>query len=148
MEFVVVRCAECALFQTRQTRLDNRFACGVCSSRQSIRKVYARSASASHLRPVVQEMNGAAASADVRHDPCTDEDDVKHWWVVNPRSDREISRWAVYLNAEKDAHHHDHPIDQQSDGRCRSPVLGKVTRLDPSAKVVLASPHDGPKPLK
>ena len=56
-EYVVLRCAECSLFQSTQRRKDSKFKCKVCGAFQSVKKLYAQSHKAADLRPIVQQYN-------------------------------------------------------------------------------------------
>jgi len=56
-EHIVVRCYACQSFQAQQLRKTNDFVCKMCGSKQSVRKIYARSFKAADIRPIVQEYN-------------------------------------------------------------------------------------------
>lgn len=56
-EHIVVRCYSCQSFQAQQLRKTNDFVCKMCGSKQSVRKIYARSFKAADIRPIVQEYN-------------------------------------------------------------------------------------------
>lgn len=56
--FLVYQCAECRTFQSGQQKKNtNKFECKLCHVKQSIRKVFQESDSASDLRPIVQRLN-------------------------------------------------------------------------------------------
>ena len=57
VEYVVLRCFSCGLFQAHQRRLDKKFKCVVCGAKQSYRHVHAVSDKASDLKSVVQDAN-------------------------------------------------------------------------------------------
>jgi hypothetical protein len=57
VDYIVLRCFSCQLFQSHQQRADKKFRCVVCGERQSHRHVYAISNRAADLRKVVQDLN-------------------------------------------------------------------------------------------
>lgn len=57
VEYIAIRCFSCGVFQVQQQKKKNEFQCRVCGTKQSVRKVYARSYKAADIRPLVQEYN-------------------------------------------------------------------------------------------
>ena len=58
-EYIIVRCAECHRFQGNQLTKSNKWTCKICSTKQSICKIYEQSSTASQLRPIIQRLNAA-----------------------------------------------------------------------------------------
>ena len=58
-EYIIVRCAECQHFQGNQLTKNNKWTCKICSTKQSICKIYEQSSTASELRPLIQRLNAA-----------------------------------------------------------------------------------------
>ncbi|KAF6778485.1 hypothetical protein AHF37_02004 [Paragonimus kellicotti] len=65
---IVLCCCKCLMFQVHQTRQNNKWTCKVCSTKQSILKVYAE-ASAADCRSIVQKLNKQCAERMSIHDP-------------------------------------------------------------------------------
>ncbi|KAF5394618.1 hypothetical protein PHET_10875 [Paragonimus heterotremus] len=64
---IVLCCCKCLMFQVHQTRRNNKWICKVCSTKQSILKVYAE-ASAADCRSIVQKLNKECAERLSNHD--------------------------------------------------------------------------------
>ncbi|GAB4819479.1 hypothetical protein N2152v2_006525 [Parachlorella kessleri] len=58
-EFMAVQCCQCSAFQVQQVKKVNKFACSMCSYKQSVQRVFAKSNQAKDIREVVQAYNGA-----------------------------------------------------------------------------------------
>lgn len=63
-EFIIVQCYKCDTFQACQRRKDSKFSCKICSSSQSVRRIFAKSFNAAHLRPLVQQANLSRGNAE------------------------------------------------------------------------------------
>mmetsp|Transcript_4334 Transcript_4334/g.6715 ORF Transcript_4334/g.6715 Transcript_4334/m.6715 type:complete len:205 (+) Transcript_4334:99-713(+) len=57
VEYVAVRCFNCATFQSMQRTKLGTFKCKLCNEKQSLKKVYAISDRAKDIRKVVQDLN-------------------------------------------------------------------------------------------
>ncbi|KAF8561811.1 hypothetical protein P879_05637 [Paragonimus westermani] len=64
---IVLCCCKCLMFQVHQTRKSNKWICKVCSTKQSILKIYAE-ASAADCRSIVQKLNKECAEHMPTHD--------------------------------------------------------------------------------
>lgn len=63
-EFIIVQCYKCDSFQVCQRRKDSKFSCKICRSSQSVRRIFAKSFNAAHLRPLVQQANLSRGNAE------------------------------------------------------------------------------------
>ena len=55
--YIVVACGECEKFQVQQENKRKGFSCKVCGTKNSVRKVWAKSCKAKDVRPVCQSLN-------------------------------------------------------------------------------------------
>lgn len=57
VEYEIVRCCSCSVFQVQQKKKVKKYTCKLCGKKQTIQKIYGQSYKAADLRPIVQEYN-------------------------------------------------------------------------------------------
>ena len=57
VEYHIVRCCDCLMFQVQQKKKVKRFNCKLCGKKQSLQRIYGQSYQAKDLRPLVQQFN-------------------------------------------------------------------------------------------
>ncbi|KAJ7565093.1 hypothetical protein O6H91_02G047800 [Diphasiastrum complanatum] len=120
--FLALHCYSCGMFQVKQEKKSsNKWSCCICNEKQSVRKVFGRSAAAKDVRKLVQELNMPNQTSGAAYDGYyfpnshsgdkanADEQNADEVSVLNPHS-REFmykeststkrNKWSEYVEEE------------------------------------------------
>lgn len=115
LAFLALQCFSCDAFQVQQAKKVPKWCCVLCGSKQSVRKIFAKSASAKDVRTRVQQLNmargelAAASTTDAEAtEPGGGDAPMVHKathqaaTVVDANAGAPSSRWSQYLDDVQD----------------------------------------------
>lgn len=133
-EFIIVQCYKCDTFQVCQRRKDSKFSCKICSSSQSVRRIFSKSFNAAHLRPLVQQANlsrGNAAQLFEETQQQTTEPETPQsapQQIIQPPTQSRWKRFAEEVEVQQSAKKEDYQSNGDSDDQIVTSLSDRVGR--------------------